>query len=498
MHGPELHRTWTEEDIDLYESACCLYAQNNFWCYRQFINPDMILGWWQERIAYELQQFYDDFVAGMCPVLLLASPPQHGKTKQVTDFLSWVSGKNPNVKSMFTSYSDDLGVGVNTALQRIYDMRQFKRTFPLRIGSEHVVSQVGKPMLNSSLIEYTKLNIKTRKAIPAKGSFRNTTVLGQINGMGLDIGVIDDPIKGRKEAQSQTNRDSVWQWLTDDFFGRFSKNAGFIMIMTRWHVDDPAGRFLERYPNCKVVAFPAIAEHDEEFRKQGEALFPEHKPLEFLLKRKGLLTIAGWESIYQQHPIVVGGGELPIDKITILPESKMPLPRNIVKSVRYWDKAGTKDGAGAYTAGVLMHQIDDGTFVISDVRRGRWGALDREKRIKQTAESDNSNGIRVETWVEQEPGSGGKESAENTVRSLRGFIIKADRVTGAKEIRAEPYAAQVQGGNVYLIAAPWNMPFLDEHEMWPNSKFKDQVDGAAGAFMKLVSKKPYDATMGVE
>ena len=94
--------------------------------------------------------------------------------------------------------------------------------------------------------------------------------------------------------------------------------------------------------------------------------------------------------------------------------------------------------------------------------------------------------------VEQEPGSGGKESAEATIRNLIGFRCFADRVTGNKVIRAEPFAAQVQGGNVRLVAGNWHYAYLDELESFPNGKFKDQVDASSGAFARLTSKPAYN------
>src|SRR5262245_14683011 len=126
-------------------------------------------------------------------------------------------------------------------------------------------------------------------------------------------GGIDDPMKGRAEAQSLVARNMTWDWFADDFFARFSKDAGLIMILTRWHVDDPAGRWIERFPDTKVLRYAAIAEPGDwtiaaGFRKEGEALFPEHKPLDFLLERKKVQAQASWESEYQQNPIVVGGG----------------------------------------------------------------------------------------------------------------------------------------------------------------------------------------------
>jgi predicted phage terminase large subunit-like protein len=97
-----------------------------------------------------------------------------------------------------------------------------------------------------------------------------------------------------------------------------------------------------------------------------------------------------------------------------------------------------------------------------------------------------------EIVVEQEPGSGGKESAEATIRNLAGYSVFADRVTGSKQLRAEPFAAQVQGGNVSLVAGDWIRDFLDEAESFPNGKFKDQIDAASGAFARLTREPVYN------
>jgi predicted phage terminase large subunit-like protein len=251
-------------------------------------------------------------------------------------------------------------------------------------------------------------------------------------------------------------------------------------------------RLIELYPKMKYIRFPAVAEFDEVFRKKGEALFPEHKPLDFLLERKSLMSQAGWESVYQQQPIVVGGGMFPIEKFKIITPNYDR--HDIFATVRYWDKAGT-EGGGAYTAGVLMHKLKNGQHVVEDVETGQWEAMRRESMIAQTLTADNNKYPMTVTYVEQEPGSGGKESAEMTVRRNARYVVKADKVTGSKEMRADPYAAQVQGGNVMLVGADWNRDFLDEHEAFPSGKRKDKVDAAAGAFNKLNSNEfAYDIT----
>lgn len=485
MSDRKLKRPLTGEDIGLYSREYYALCREDFYSFRKHTTPGMFEGWWQHEVAAVLMKFYADWIAGKRPVLILQAPPQHGKSKQVTDFIAWASGKNPDLNTIYGSYSEDLGLKANMYLQRMIDGARYKDIFAKTfLNDTHVVNVSGRWMRNSYHMEF----------VGHSGSFRNVTVGGQINGMGLDLGIIDDPIKGRAEASSLVLRDKVWNWFTDDFFGRFSDKAGLIIIMTRWHLDDPVGRLLVKYPNAVVCRYPALAEKDEKWRKKGEPLFPELKSLEFLQDRKRLLTQSGFESVYQQNPIIVGGDMFPVEKFKV--EKAVPNKRDIRRSVRYWDKAGTEGGTGAATAGVLMHELQNETFFIEHVVWGHWGALAREERIRQVAQLDHLGGRRVETWVEQEPGSGGKESAETTIRKLRGFVCKADKVTGSKEIRAEPYAAQVQAGNISVMEAKWNRDFFDEHELFPNGKYKDRVDAAGGAFAKLtVRDVRYDATM---
>ncbi len=458
------------DDLLREESKAC------FWVFRRCIRPTMKCGWWQHGIANEFQRFYCSLINGERPKAALMAPPQHGKTEQVTDFIAWIAGKRPDLKIIFASYSDKLGADVNKALQRIMTSERYVSIFGVRLGESG-----SRWVRNSNTLEYPYHG----------GSFYNTTVGGQITGKGLDIGIVDDPIKGRGEASSKPVRDKTWAWFMDDFFTRFSDSAGLLMIMTRWHLDDPVGRLAERFPEAKILRYPAVAEEDEKNRHKGEALFPELKSLPFLMERRKAMSQASWESEYQQNPIVAGGGIFPVEKLRILP---LGVDRaQIMKSVRYWDKAGTEDD-GACTAGALMHKMRDGRFIIEHVARGQWAALERERHIRAWAERDRANSKpgAYEVGVEQEPGSGGKESAENTIRNLAGFKAFADKVTGSKEVRAEPFAAQVQGGNVWLVAGAWVTEFIDEMESFPQGKFRDQVDACSGAFNRIVSGPVYN------
>lgn len=159
--------------------------------------------------------------------------------------------------------------------------------------------------------------------------------------------------------------------------------------------------------------------------------------------------------------------------------------------VRYWDKAGTAAG-GKYSAGVRLARGPDGAWVVEDVIRGQWSWMERERVIAQTAQAD---GVAVPIWIEQEPGSGGKESAEATIQRLAGYVVHADRVTGDKITRAGPLAAQAEAGNVYLVRGAWNEDFLRELHAFPDGRYTDQVDAVSGAFNHLALS---DTTAPVE
>lgn len=450
-------------------------ARRDFAAYRKMIRPGMKWNWFTQRISDELHEFYERMVSGERPKLAIMAPPQHGKSSVAEDFISWLAGKSPNLKTIFASYSEDLGVRTNLGVTRVMTSDRYRRIFATRIGLAGWVC-------NTNLVEYCS----------STGSLRNTTVRGPINGMELHLGVIDDPMKGRAEANSETTRNATWDWFADDFGPRMAADSGMLWIMTRWHVDDPLGRVIERYPEVKILKFKAVATEDEEHRSRGEALFPEFKPLDFLLERKRVMSEASWEAEYQQEPFVVGGGMFPIDRMSIIPVFDRS---EIMNSVLAVDKAGTKDGDGAYTAMVLMHKLKSGRFLVESVLRGRWAALEREQLIKSAAEaclmSLRHVGGALTVVIEQEPGSGGKESAESTIRNLAGFNVIADRVSGAKEVRAEPFAAQVQGSNVWMVAGPWVRDYLSELESWPNGKTLDQGDASAMAFNHL-TKDNYD------
>ena len=159
---------------------------------------------------------------------------------------------------------------------------------------------------------------------------------------------------------------------------------------------------------------------------------------------------------------------------------------------RFWDKAGTQ-GGGAYSVGLLMGRwrpsgaAKDGSedaWWILDVVRAQLDSGEREKLLVQTAKAD---GKQTTIGIEQEPGSGGKESAQATVKRLAGYRVKVVPAVGSKEERADEWSSMVNAEAFKMKAAPWNRDLLDELKFFPYSTYKDQVDAGAGAYTILAN-----------
>jgi predicted phage terminase large subunit-like protein len=162
--------------------------------------------------------------------------------------------------------------------------------------------------------------------------------------------------------------------------------------------------------------------------------------------------------------------------------------------VRYWDRAATA-GGGCYTAGTLLARSDEGNWYVEHVVHGQWDPDTRDEQIVAAAMRDRRRYAphhEPVIWIEQEPGSSGVDAYRHTARKLAGFRVGADRPTGAKEVRAEPWASQCAAKNVFLVDdGTWDVEsWINEHCLFPLGKFKDRVDSASGAFGKLVNSRP--------
>ena len=138
-----------------------------------------------------------------------------------------------------------------------------------------------------------------------------------------------------------------------------------------------------------------------------------------------------------------------------------------------------------------MARSADNLYYLTDVVHGQWSSGERDRIIVQTAELDRQKWGTVSVVFEQEPGSSGVDVALATVKMLAGFPVRPDKVTGSKDVRLEPFAAQAEVGNVRLVRGGWNGPWLEEMMAVPNGRYRDQADATAGAFSYLAARGVY-------
>ena len=455
------------ETLNQLEAYWQKRSKENFWIYRQYINANLKIGWFQKEIAYALQDFYKDFLAGKRPKLILQTPPQHGKSQTIIDFISWIAGVSPNTRVIYGSFSERLGIRANLKLQKIYDSNKFQNTFGIRINTSNVVRKSGQYLRNREILEYTN----------HEGYFRNTTVGGAVTGESLDLGILDDIIKGREQADSKVYRDKIFDWLTDDFMTRFSEYAGLIAIITEWHHDSPIQRLIAKDKSIKVLKYKAIAEEDEKYRKTGEALFPELKSAEFLLDRKRLMPVRSWESLFQQNVSIKDGNIFKMSKFRYYKQDdtyyylgEQKIPKSECRIYQTIDPAGTENPDSDYFGG-LTYASYKNYIIVLDIFKEQ-ALTTKHKTIMQTLNSK---------WNPVYQGVESKMFGLNIIQTAKdeGVPVKELKADKNKIYRAEPLEVHFENELVWFHNSLGEL----EKELleFPNGKHDDLVDCLAYA-----------------
>lgn len=266
-----------------------------------------------------------------------------------------------------------------------------------------------------------------------------------------------------------------------------------ITIMQRLHVNDPTGHLLERSKlentsPIKHICLPA--ELTEEAGKyspetvipvelaknyKNGLMDPKRIPREVLKRERATMGAYAYAGQYLQSPIPLTGGLFSNHYFN----QRVKAAPYDAKRIRYWDRASTDNG-GCYTAGVLLAKDREGNYYVEDLIHGQWEPHERNMKMRATALKDRHKYGKHEPviWVEAEGGSSGRDAWKGVVRALAGFVVKEDRVSGSKEVRAEPWSAQLAAGNVYLVEnGLWPInTFVEEHCAFPLGKTKDIVD----------------------
>lgn len=458
-------------------------ARRNLLDFTRYTFPAFKVNWHHELLCSYLGRF----VSGEIKRLIISLPPRHTKSELVSRRLpAFIHGCNPNAEIMSASYGADLSRRFNRDIQRIIDSEPYKHVFPetqLSGANIRTVAQ-GTWLRNADIFEI----------VGHAGVYKNAGVGGALTGMGFNYGIIDDPVKDAKEANSATIRQSIWEWYTDVFWTRQAANAGILLTMTRWNMDDLAGRIIEMLQQDDsekwvLLTLPAIMEdvankHPEDPRDYGEPLWADRFSLDFLNKAKAQNAYS-FAALYQQNPVPHGDTIFNTEQIEVI--DYIP---ECTQTVRFYDLAVTEKKHSDYTVGLKMGITQTEDIIIPDMYRVQKTMPEVELGIAQNAAIDGK-----QTRIRLEAEKAGIVQLDYLLRrpDLRGYTLDKKAPVGDKYTRAQPFASRVNAGKVKIVRGAWNRAFLDELATFPMGAHDDIVDACSGAYDMLANSKPVKA-----
>jgi predicted phage terminase large subunit-like protein len=340
--------------------------------------------------------------------------------------------------------------------------------------------ELGK-LKRSAELSFANNDTGTREGVP----------FASITGKRGDRVVIDDP-HSLKGAESDQQRGEAVRLFLEGGLNRLNdqQTSAIVVVMQRLHENDLTGALLARQLGFIHIMIPMEFEPErrcitplpwQDPRSfDGELMDPVRVPQPAVDILKSVSF--SWAGQYQQRPTAREGG---LFKREWFEGQTIDAAPSGTVWVRHWDLAATKKGQGARTAGVKLGRTPDGRFIVGHVIKDRWDGNGVRKVIKATAETD---GKLVTISLPQDPGQAGKVQAQDFVAAFAGYKIVAEPESGDKFTRAEPFAAQVAAGNVFLVRHDgWNQDYIDELCAFPGATIKDQVDASSGAFGQLLN-----------
>lgn len=407
--------------------------------------------------------------------LMVFMPPGSAKSSYASVvFPSQFLGSQANRRIILASYGDDLARKMGRRTRSIIKQPRYAGIWQTGLTDE---SKAAEAFILTNGSEYM-----------AGG------ILSGMTGNRAHGIIIDDPVKGREQADSKAISDKTYDAYKDDLLTRLIPGGWVVLIQTRWSQTDLAGRILPedwKGQSGKIlcrdgneweilcIQAKCESENDPLGRARGEYLWPEWFDRKHWAQFEN--SPRTWNALYQQRPAPLDGTLFKPDQIKIIDA----LPAESIKWMRAWDFASI-EGDGDFTAGGKLGRLDDGRFIISDMNRGQWGPDRRDAAIANTAALD---GKSVPISIPQDPGQAGKTQALYMTRSLTGYKVRASPETGDKITRAEPFASQVNVGNVLMLRGSWNEALIDEMRMFPNGGHDDQIDALSRAFGELLTTK---------
>jgi len=391
--------------------------------------------------------------------VIVSMPPRHGKSKLVSEFFpAWYLGRNSNKQLIHATYSGDLASGFGREIRNQIRDDQYREIFP-----------------GVTLAEDSKA---VDKFHTSNGNiYLATGVDGSITGRGADLFLIDDPIKGRQEAESETMRRRLKDWFGSVAYTRLMPGGAIVIIQTRWHAADLAGYCINElaHEGWEVVSFKAIAEPGDPLnRSEGAALWPTQYSLEALDAIKQTLSSRDWSALYQQSPMPSEGGMVKLSWFRRFPNpsQRIGAASRIIQS---YDTATKAKEFNDWSVGTTWADTKEGLDLV-DVFRQRQEYPDLRRSIIANAERFKPSAILIE-----DKGSG-QVLIQDLRASTRLPVIPINPGQRDKVVRLSGVTGVIESGRVGLPeSAPWLVDYEMEIASFPLAAHDDQADSTSQA-----------------
>ena len=449
-------------------------------------------GWIHADICQKLEKFSQDVVDRKSPRLMLFVPPRHGKSEIASkNFPAWHMGRNPTHEIIQASYASDLALDFSRKVRDQIKSAVYRALFETKLDR------------NSQALE--------RWNTTAGGAYAAVGVRGPITGRGAHIGIIDDPVKDRQDAESPALRQQIKDWYSSTFYTRLAPGGGVLIIMTRWHEDDLAGwlvslmeeaekeaRMTGEWPEdadrWEIIRYPAIAEEDEKFRKKGEALHEARYPLPALRKIKRTLINRDWIALYQQRPVAEDGDFFKRSTFKFYNRVDRP-PLDSLNIYAAWDQALGKKDVNDWTVCAVVGIDRDNNIWLLNLMRGKWSSLEIIDKMIDVQET----WMPVLQGVEQSMIEMSIEPMLLKVQQERGVFIPYEKLKHRgldKVARAQAIRTRIEQGKVYFpneSDASWVSTLVEEMAKFPGGIHDDQVDALSWIGQMVMMFSPLHA-----
>lgn len=432
--------------------------------------PQYQIKWFHRRISDALYRAS----TGELDRVMIFMPPRYGKSEMVSvRFPAWYLGRYADRRFMHASYSIDLAEDFGRKARNLMASPEYRAIFP-------------------GVVVASDSSAAARFDIAGhRGGYYAAGVGGPLTGRGADILNIDDPVKNRQEAESETVRDNIWDWYTSTAYTRLEGRGVVILTMTRWHEDDLAGRLLKEQEaggdQWHVISLPAIAD-------DGTPLWPEkYSPTDLAaIKRQ---SARDWEAMYQQRPAPLEGGIFRREWWQYYTPATLPRITRVEHCIDSSFKTGVSND---YSVIATWGRGADTRYYLLDLWRGKWEMPELLVNIhKHYRKHQKAYPGAVVTIEDRASGQSAIQMLKRPLPQLRGAPLPALPVIGfkipngaSKVSRAEAVSGIVEAGHVCLPERPeWQgsdlETFLREHSSFPNAAHDDAVDTTSMGLLRL-------------